>query len=222
MRAPVELLVVSPHLDDAVLSVGGRLAERPGAVVVTVFAGRPPGGRLAPWDAACGFRPGDDVIGRRREEDRRALTLLGARSRWLGFTDRQYGRAPAAAAVAAALADVVRRDRARRVLFPLGLFHSDHRLVGNAALAVVAANPRLGWEAYEDVPYRTLPGLVEEAVARLRRHGLRLERTVGAPVPDVKRRAVACYRSQLRGLATAGRLGHADAFRAEVCWRVDP
>lgn len=35
------LLVVSPHLDDAVLSCGCWLASRPGAAVVTVFAGRP-------------------------------------------------------------------------------------------------------------------------------------------------------------------------------------
>ncbi len=42
--APDELarvVVVSPHLDDAVLGCGQLLAAWPGATVVTVFAGKP-------------------------------------------------------------------------------------------------------------------------------------------------------------------------------------
>jgi LmbE family N-acetylglucosaminyl deacetylase len=216
-----DLLVISPHLDDAVLSAGGRVAAGPGAVVVTVFAGRPaaPAG-LTPWDADCGFAPGEDVVGRRRREDRRALARLGARPHWLEFTDSQYGASPAPAAVAAALSGVVSRERPRRVLFPLGLFHSDHRLVSDAVLALLPLHPRIEWEAYEDVPYRTLPGLVDEAVERLRRRGLVPLRRVGSAPPPVKRRAVACYRSQLRGLGTTGRLGHGDAFRPEGYWRL--
>lgn len=35
------LLVVSPHLDDGVLSLGGALLQRPSSVVVTVLAGLP-------------------------------------------------------------------------------------------------------------------------------------------------------------------------------------
>jgi LmbE family N-acetylglucosaminyl deacetylase len=86
------LIVVSPHLDDAVLGCGHLLAQRPGAVVITVFAGRPPRReRVTPWDAAAGFGPGDDVVGARRMEDRRALGALGARPLWLPFLDAQYG-----------------------------------------------------------------------------------------------------------------------------------
>ncbi|HXG02249.1 MAG TPA: PIG-L family deacetylase [Candidatus Binatia bacterium] len=221
MRAGTDLLVISPHLDDAVFSAGGRLAAHPGAVVVTVFAGRPlAAAGLTPWDADCGFAPGEDVIGRRRREDRRALARLAARPHWLDFADSQYGASPLPAAVAAALAEVVRRERARRVLFPLGLFHSDHRLVSDAVMTLVPLHPGIEWEAYEDVPYRTLPGLVDEAVGRLRRRGLAPQRQVGSPPPPVKHRAVACYRSQLRGLGTTGRLGHGDAFRPEGYWRL--
>ena len=36
------VVVVSPHLDDAVLGCGRFLAVHPGATVVTVFAGNPP------------------------------------------------------------------------------------------------------------------------------------------------------------------------------------
>src|SRR5204862_178120 len=67
------LVVISPHLDDAVLGCGDLLRERPGAVVVTAFAGRPsvyPD--LTSWDARAGFEPGADVVGARRHEDEAA------------------------------------------------------------------------------------------------------------------------------------------------------
>jgi len=51
--------VISPHLDDAVFACGELLAARPGSVVITVLAGRPPRDLpLTPWDAASGFHAG--------------------------------------------------------------------------------------------------------------------------------------------------------------------
>jgi len=41
MTAPTRWLVISPHLDDAVFSCRQLLAQAPGSVVVTVFAGIP-------------------------------------------------------------------------------------------------------------------------------------------------------------------------------------
>ena len=72
--------VISPHLDDAALSCSLLLLEHPGSVVVTVFAGGPPHvDPLSGWDVACNvFRPGDDVIARRRAEDAEACELLKA------------------------------------------------------------------------------------------------------------------------------------------------
>jgi hypothetical protein len=48
------VVIVSPHLDDAVLSAASQLL-RPGARVVTVCAGEPPAGTpLAYWDRLTG------------------------------------------------------------------------------------------------------------------------------------------------------------------------
>src|ERR1700732_2299673 len=66
------LTVISPHLDDAVLSCAQVLLAHPGSTVVTVFAGRPPDGRWSSWDKAC-FRPGQDPMRVRQKEDRDAL-----------------------------------------------------------------------------------------------------------------------------------------------------
>lgn len=219
----LRLVVLSPHLDDGVLSTGARLARHPGALVVTAFAGRPPaGGELTPWDTRCGFGPGDDVMGRRREEDRAALHVLQAEPLWLGFLDRQYAPSPPVADLAAALREVMEQAGPATVLVPLGLFHSDHALLHEAALVLMEAGAGQEWIAYEDVPYRRLPGLVEERVGHLHALGLAPERLPceRGPAPARKRAAVACYRSQIRGLGTADRPGHGDAFAPEGYWRL--
>ena len=74
------LLVISPHLDDAVLSCGALLLAHPGATVATLFAASPPAytDPLNEHDTDCGFRPGDDTMAVRREEDVRAMRAVGA------------------------------------------------------------------------------------------------------------------------------------------------
>jgi LmbE family N-acetylglucosaminyl deacetylase len=217
------LLAVSPHLDDAVLACGDLLAAHPGSVVVTVFAGGPPrGAPLTEWDAASGFRRSDEVIPRRRAEDRAALRLLHARPRWLPFRDAQYGDSPSVEALAEAVGEVLDAERPTIVLVPLGLFHSDHALTHAAALRALAIRPSLDVVAYEDAIYRRLPGLLDERLGRLRAAGF-----APAPLPRAehgcsvrKRQAVACYGSQLRALCSPGRPGIDDAFARERFWRL--
>jgi LmbE family N-acetylglucosaminyl deacetylase len=186
---------VSPHLDDAVFACGQWIASSPSPIVVTIFAGAPPAGvRLTPWDAECGFREGDDVIAARRAEDRTALGVLGASPVWLDFRDDQYGEPRTTQAIADALACVIEREQAFAIHFPLGLFHRDHRRIG---------------------------GAVEERLQALRARGLALApltRSFAVDAVARKREAVACYRSQLRALAT--RDAHDDVDAPEAHWRV--
>jgi LmbE family N-acetylglucosaminyl deacetylase len=217
-------VVVSPHLDDGVFGCGAALAHRPGSVVVTVFAGRPdPGFALTRWDAAAGFAAGDDVIAARRAEDAAALAEVGARPIWLDFRDSQYGRSPTAGEIAAALDAVVASLDARVVLVPLGLYHSDHALVHDAALAVLALHADRRWLLYADAMYRRLPGLTATRLARMERAGLAPQRATLASTPDDQRRkraGVHCYRSQLRALASLGLPGRADTDAPEEFWSV--
>jgi LmbE family N-acetylglucosaminyl deacetylase len=219
--APV--VVVSPHLDDGVFSCGQLLADHPGSVVVTLFAGRPPAGAgLTEWDAAAGFRAGEDVIAARRREDCAALRLLGARPVWLDFRDSQYGDTPGVGALAGALDAALDATGLPAVFVPLGLFHSDHRLAHEAALGLVRRRPGRDWYAYADALYRHIPGLVDDRLRALAAAGFAVApiETTPTPAGEVKRRAVAAYRSQLRALATPGRPGHADAFAPERYWRL--
>jgi LmbE family N-acetylglucosaminyl deacetylase len=218
------LLVLSPHLDDGVFCCGQLVASHVDAVVATVFAGRPPVRReLTEWDRAAGFQPGDDVIGRRQTEDRAALAILGATPVWLNFCDSQYQASPSRAQVAREVAALLDRSSPGTVLFPLGIFHSDHRLVHDAAMVVAKRRARLHWIAYEDVMYRRIPGVLDDRLRALDRAGLDPAPVAVPYAPRAaarKRRAVACYQSQLTALATPGRPGHADLAAPEGYWRV--
>ncbi|MFN0281276.1 MAG: PIG-L deacetylase family protein [Kineosporiaceae bacterium] len=197
------LLVVGAHLDDAVLSCGRLLAATPGAVVCTVFAGRPTPTDIRPgateWDAMCGFAPADDVLAARCAEDDTALSLLGARPVRLDFVDAQYAPARPVADIAAALAHVVGSVTPEQVLVPLGLFHRDHRWTAAAWLRLLTSgsvardrDPRppavrdgeptdrpvpTRWAVYADTPYRAWAP-VRQRVSALARLGVRL----GPPV----------------------------------------
>jgi LmbE family N-acetylglucosaminyl deacetylase len=219
-----DLLVLSPHCDDAVFGCGDFLGCRPGALVATVFAGRPePGTPLTPWDEAAGFGPGDDVVGMRRAEDHAALSLLEAYPLWLPFRDSQYGPSPRVDDLATAIQVLLAWLAPRRLAVPLGLFHSDHALVHEAALAVAEKRPTEEMLVYEDAIYRRLASLVAERVRRLARRGWRLgrPRAQRRPASPRKRWAVRCYRSQLTALATPGRPGHADVFTEERLWMLE-
>src|SRR4051812_15836950 len=146
------LAVISPHLDDAVFGAGELIAAHPGAVVITAFAGVPPGDALTGWDRDCGFSGSREAMFTRRREDVEALQLLGATPCWLAFCDAQYAPSPDESAVRAALALELERHSPDLVAFPLGLFHSDHQLVSRAAQDLVEAG-RI-WLAPEDALYR--------------------------------------------------------------------
>src|SRR5215218_6837911 len=114
-------VVVSPHLDDAVLSCW-HLLEAGDATVVSVFTGVPEPGTSGWWDRLTGS---DDSPGRVRErlrEDERALSLAGASSVRLDLLDEQYRRNGASPPVAEALAEQLAGGD--EVYAPLGLFLS--------------------------------------------------------------------------------------------------
>ena len=175
------IVVVSPHFDDAVLGASHVLGAHPGSTVVTITGGRPEAYPDPPteWDASGGFRAGDDVVGARREEDRAALAVLGARSTWLEFVDHQYvppDRRSSPAEVAPALERALRDADPTAVFVPMGIANPDHALTHAAALAVRAAlgtdDGAPAWFAYEDAGYVQLPGLLAWRVSGLFRGGL--------------------------------------------------
>jgi LmbE family N-acetylglucosaminyl deacetylase len=91
--------VLSPHLDDAALSLGATIAGAVAAgnrvTALTVFANDPAdGGPASDWDRRCGFATAHEAAVGRRREDERACALLGATPVWMPFADREYTPRP--------------------------------------------------------------------------------------------------------------------------------
>jgi LmbE family N-acetylglucosaminyl deacetylase len=226
--APV--LVVSPHLDDAVLSCAGLIVGAPGTTVLTVFAGFPPDRDAATpaeflpgttfWDQASGFAEGDDVVGLRRAEDRAALAHLGAVPQWLDFLDSQYviepGESAGPADIAAGIRAAIEDLRPATIAFPLGLSHTDHERTHEACFLLLQESPEQvsNWVAFVDVPYRALHrAQADVRLARLRQVGYDLE-PLGFDLGERKAAALSEYPSQLKALAPS----IANAALPEECY----
>ncbi|HET6486774.1 MAG TPA: PIG-L family deacetylase [Spirochaetia bacterium] len=183
----VDLLVFSPHLDDAACSCGGRIAAavRAGArvVVVTPFAGSPAaegrraGGTLSPFAS----------MSSRREEDRRAMDRLGVVPLWMDI-EEAIGRSPRYRSFLALFGRIRRSDTALLVelqadlerlcraspgaelVFPLGVGgHVDHRILFEVSRRMMRAPAVAGRVSYfEEIPYSFVPSMVEHRLAQVK------------------------------------------------------
>ena len=242
--APSELeriVIVSPHLDDAVLGCSHLMSAHPGVTVVTVFAGRPDEypSPLERWDTLCGFVEGDEVHAARRAEDAAALAVLDAHPVWLDFVEHSYlPRADWVRAddVVDTLVSTIGELDPTAVFAPFGLANPDHDCTHDAAMLArdrlgdpVARDPispdPIAWFCYEDMGYKHIPGLLAWRIARLFRRGL-WPTPAAVPVdPDRARKqaALRCYPSQLLALEAEWRVADKLAAPApEQYWRLAP
>jgi LmbE family N-acetylglucosaminyl deacetylase len=124
------IVILSPHLDDGVLSLGAAMSRwaRGGARVelVTVFACDPDSTAPAGgWDARAGHATEGESARARREEDRRACAHVGATPVWLPFGSVDYERHGTPDDVLNALAEVA--TDADELLIPGSpVSHPDH------------------------------------------------------------------------------------------------
>src|SRR5438270_5930788 len=234
-------VILSPHLDDAVLSCWHLLTQAADVAVINVFAGVPADLDIpAWWDEYTGASDSAQRVRERIEEDRRALALAGRTAVNLGFLDEQYrpGEQPLAP-----LAEQIERllDPGVRIYAPAAFaYHADHLPVRASALELRAA----GFEVslYADLPHATVRGwpvwvsgrngpaskdlagaLWDRVLAATDAMAPTVQR-LDAPVHAEKLVAVGMYDTQLQALEElAGRpIGDPDVLGYEVTWPTAP
>lgn len=237
---PPGTVILSPHFDDAVLSLAGLIPQLPGPVtVVTVYGGEP--GAHHPvswWDSVCGFSTAGEAYRARRAEDERACGLLGVGSVALGHPDGPYGESAELTDIDAFLPGLAPETT---LLIPVATNQKDHQKVRDRALTVIEKLGRPLPLVYADLPYT---GHLEEwgspdvdqALGRsemyglafqdlTHRHELRLahEITLTDEQWALKREAVQCYGSQLAPLAADHGmvLARTGPLRAERVWSME-
>ena len=208
IEEPIDALFVSPHLDDAVFSVGGTIARLRGegrrVVVATVFTRSVP--HPVGFALACqtdkGLAPSADYMAMRRDEDCAACNRLGVGACdviHLDLPEAPHRGYHSAAELFAGIHEADRAttgdiervlepliQRAATIYLPLGHgHHVDHLLVIDAVDRLAAPSRQRRWH---DVPY----------VARLPGHVLREgDATDIAATLHAKIDACACYATQI-------------------------
>jgi LmbE family N-acetylglucosaminyl deacetylase len=205
------IVVVSAHLDDAVLSCYHALG--PGTIVVTVFAGIPTATEPGWWDRANGVIDSRARMRERQREDEEALALSGSAFVHLDLLDSQYATLPRTAEIAARLAPHV--APATRVLAPVGIRNVDHKAVRDAVLAL-----RDDAILYADLPYALRPDFGGfEPPPEVGRHRTPVEHILSEGAVAEKLAAVSRYRTQLEQLAAPfGDFLNPAGLGREVTW----
>ncbi len=221
-------VVLSPHLDDAVLSCWHVLGREGDVHVVNVFTGSPEDGRGDyAWDRLTGSSDSVERMRERIAEDAAALGRAGLTAANLGLLDNQYrtdGLPPA---------DVAARIRAQIptgsvVYAPAGLGdHPDHLLVRDAALELKRAGHDV--RLYADMPHAAMVGFPGWVTGSPNGHvngrweARMAEVSVGPPLVqnlndaawEQKQAAVGDYATQLPGLEQMAPL---ETLRFEIEW----
>jgi LmbE family N-acetylglucosaminyl deacetylase len=172
------IVVLSPHLDDAVFSLGAAIAAAPGPVTVVTVLGGDPDSELpaGPWDASAGFATFGESVRVRRAEDELACADLGATAVWLPFADHQYPRGADDEEIWARVVESL--GDAAVVLVPgYPLMHDDHAWLEGLVRSRGLPGRRVGY--YVEQPYaaawqprpadwRGLPASARDRLKKLR------------------------------------------------------
>jgi LmbE family N-acetylglucosaminyl deacetylase len=226
----VSTVVISPHLDDAVLGIGALLSAVPQAVVVTAFAGDPgPATRASAWDQSTSHLA-SHVLAIRRREDVAALQQLGADAVHLRFLEAPYRsrqrwheqalEAELFTALRQQIGALVEAHEPAAMFVPLGLGHVDHVLTSCAAISAWLVCRPCALLAYAEQPY----AMCDRGLARARFHDLRatplpFERVAKRRHRAAKAKAISEYKSQIPLLRRAFDGWDGETIQEQV-WRL--
>ena len=210
------IAVVSPHLDDAVLSCWSIVTGDADVTVATVFTGAPGDPNLVTdWDRDTGLKS-QERMAARIEENRAALAIAGRIPTDLGFLESQYGARSFDSGV---MAECLRA--AELVYLPAGIavpggrVHGDHVFVRDACLEL-----RPDARLYADQPYCLFSGGLG-LPAGFRDRYSNAEDILLTPLQrDRKAEAIAAYAGEVRKLNRASgiRLTDPDVLVRETFW----
>ncbi|MEN9621588.1 MAG: hypothetical protein RLZZ67_22 [Candidatus Parcubacteria bacterium] len=217
------MIILSPHFDDAVLSLGGFIASQNDPMVVaTIFGGNPKEIFYTEWDRLSGFTDSNKALQNRVSENEGALALLGASINNYQYFDGQYRTLDESKEIQVNMVQDIEaliekyRDKEISIYAPGGFeadrIHVDHRLVYNAFVDVLKRNDQshVQFFVYEDF-YDARQALAAEFPVfkdyKKEWGGVGFKKVVqhiDETDLDTKTRAIEWYSSQIKAFAAQG------------------
>jgi LmbE family N-acetylglucosaminyl deacetylase len=171
-------LIISPHLDDAVISLGGLLTkESQKTKIITVFAGIPERPLTRVWDLNCGFRNSTKAMEGRITENKLALASLGIEEKNiinLPFLDIQYRKSffvipkyfgkkeitdEIIEPIIEELKKLIDKENSKiiKIFVPIAFDEGDHGIARDAGIEtyknIIDLNKKIQLYFYQDMPY---------------------------------------------------------------------
>lgn len=159
-------LILSPHFDDGVLSLGGLIAKQKNQILVTTFfTKRPTVVEHTNWDKISGFSNSDEAMFARIKENEEALIPLGAEIKNYDYPDFQYRSKnediEIKKEISKNISDIIDTYLNREIFiygpatFGSQITHPDHQIVHDALMDVWKKTKKTNvhFAIYEDFPY---------------------------------------------------------------------
>jgi LmbE family N-acetylglucosaminyl deacetylase len=214
-------IVLSPHYDDAALSLGGLLAKHEyHTVVATFFTAGPSAATTTPWDSIAGFSDSLATMPARSKENTDALKTLHVNEvKDYFYQDYQY-RLSTTTDMELEMTKDIQALLAAYGTKPIAIYapaiftdtinHADHAMLHRAVVSVMEnyPNSNVDFYFYEDFPY--IERFNRESVISLEKNlenntdriFNRVDVLLDSSDLKAKERAIAQYESQVKAFAS--------------------
>lgn len=201
------MVILSPHIDDAVFSCW-HLITQPDATVVNVFAGIPPKGTKTIWDRFCGEPDSALMMQKRLHENELVLRSRSIAFLNLDYLDQQYRSNDIdLGELSNSLLESFDRNFEFYAPLAAGIFwrHHDHLVLREVGKLLLDKGRKVSF--YADIPYMQMP--VDLNKGYLRRMNQRTSKLLKTPLrgeitnlkpaeQELKRQAMHQFKSQYK------------------------
>ena len=163
----MKIIILSPHFDDAVLSLGGLIAKKKEKIIVATFFTNKPKNKITTyWDTISGFHNSDEAINNRIVENYNALMPFNVEIINFGFLDNEYREnkndIELKEKITLDIEKIIDNLPNKNITiygpsyFGETITHPDHKLLHDAFIEVARnrnLDTRLDFYLYEDFPY---------------------------------------------------------------------
>ncbi len=163
-------IILSPHFDDGVLSLGGLMARnkdefKKELLVATFFTRRPAETMHTQWDKISGFSDSGEAMSARTKENEKALVPFSAIIKNYNYSDFQYRKKNENEETRQAISkdiETLLENYNQQEIFIYGpatfgekITHPDHQIVHDSLMDIWQKNRALNVQffMYEDFPY---------------------------------------------------------------------